>query len=108
MLTHNFEVLPAIDVLSGRVVRLSEGRREAVTLEGGDPEALARRYRDEGAARLHVVDLDGAFDGAPTPALLERLGIAALECDGLAASLGEPHDAAREHVDRGQHFEATC
>ena len=37
------------------------------TLEGGRPEALARRYRDEGAARLHVVDLDGAFDGSPRP-----------------------------------------
>ena len=68
--------MPAIDVLDGRVVRLSEGRREAVTLEGGDPVALARRYRDEGATRLHVVDLDGAFDGAPTPALLERLAAA--------------------------------
>jgi phosphoribosylformimino-5-aminoimidazole carboxamide ribotide isomerase len=69
-------VLPAIDVLDGRVVRLSEGRRDAVTLEGGDPAALARRYRDEGAARLHVVDLDGAFDGSPTPTLLERLAAA--------------------------------
>jgi phosphoribosylformimino-5-aminoimidazole carboxamide ribotide isomerase len=69
-------VLPAIDVLAGRVVRLSGGRREAVTLEGGDPEALGRRYRDEGATRLHVVDLDGAFDGTPTPALLERLAAA--------------------------------
>jgi len=66
-------VLPAIDVLAGRVVRLSEGRRDAVTLEGGGPEALARRYRDEGAPRLHVVDLDGAFDGSPTPALVELL-----------------------------------
>ena len=37
MLSHNFEVIPAIDVLEGRVVRLSQGRREAVTLEGGDP-----------------------------------------------------------------------
>jgi phosphoribosylformimino-5-aminoimidazole carboxamide ribotide isomerase len=76
VLTRNFDVLPAIDVLEGRVVRLSKGRRDAVTLEGGDPESLARRYRDEGARRLHVVDLDGAFDGSPTPALLERLATA--------------------------------
>ncbi len=73
MLTRTFEVIPAIDVLDGRVVRLSQGRRQAVTLEGGDPVALARRYRDEGASRLHVVDLDGAFDGAPSDALLEEL-----------------------------------
>lgn len=73
MLTHKFEVIPAIDVLAGRAVRLSQGRRDAVTLEGGDPVALARRYAAENARRLHVVDLDGAFEGRPTTALLERL-----------------------------------
>ncbi len=51
-------------------MRLSQGRREAVTLEGGDPVELARRYAAEGATRLHLVDLDGAFDGSPTPGLL--------------------------------------
>ena len=75
MLTRPFEVIPAIDVLGGRVVRLSQGRREVVTLEGGDPVELARRYAADGAARLHVVDLDGAFDGVPSLGLLE--GIAA-------------------------------
>ena len=69
-------MLPAIDVLEGRVVRLSQGRREAITLEGGDPVALARRYAAEGATRLHVVDLDGAFDGSPTPGLLGRIASA--------------------------------
>lgn len=69
-------MLPAIDVLEGRVVRLSQGRREAITLEGGDPVALARRYAAEGATRLHVVDLDGAFDGSPTPGLLARIASA--------------------------------
>ena len=84
MLARTFEILPAIDVLDSRVVRLSEGRRDAVTLEGGDPEALARRYRDEGARRLHVVDLDGAFDGSPTPGLVERL----VEATGLPIQVG--------------------
>jgi phosphoribosylformimino-5-aminoimidazole carboxamide ribotide isomerase len=69
-------VIPAIDVLGGRVVRLSQGRREAVTLEGGDPIELARRYAAEGAARLHVVDLDGAFDGTPSLGLLEGIASA--------------------------------
>jgi len=69
-------VIPAIDVLGGRVVRLSQGRREAVTLEGGDPVELARRYAADGAARLHVVDLDGAFDGAPSLGLLEAIASA--------------------------------
>ena len=73
MLTRKFEVIPAIDVLEGRVVRLAQGRREAVTLEGGDPVALARRYLLEGATRLHLVDLDGAFTGRPSLELVERL-----------------------------------
>jgi phosphoribosylformimino-5-aminoimidazole carboxamide ribotide isomerase len=71
-----FEVLPAIDVLEGRVVRLSQGRREAVTIEGGDPVELARRFRAEGARRLHLVDLDGAFSGTPTLDLVGRVATA--------------------------------
>ncbi|MEO5633603.1 1-(5-phosphoribosyl)-5-[(5-phosphoribosylamino)methylideneamino] imidazole-4-carboxamide isomerase [Gaiella sp.] len=73
MLTQEFDVIPAIDVLEGRVVRLAQGRREAVTIEGGDPVELARRFRDEGARRLHLVDLDGAFSGTPTLDLVERV-----------------------------------
>lgn len=76
MLTQEFEVIPAIDVLEGRVVRLSQGRREAVTIEGGDPVELARRFAAEGATRLHLVDLDGAFSGAPTLTLVERVSAA--------------------------------
>lgn len=68
-----FEVIPAIDVLDGRAVRLHQGRRESVTLEGGEPFELARRFAADGATRLHVVDLDGAFSGSPTVGLLERL-----------------------------------
>jgi phosphoribosylformimino-5-aminoimidazole carboxamide ribotide isomerase len=68
-----FEVIPAIDVLDGRCVRLSEGRRERLTIEGGDPAAAAARFAAAGAERLHVVDLDGAFSGRPTPGLVERI-----------------------------------
>jgi phosphoribosylformimino-5-aminoimidazole carboxamide ribotide isomerase len=71
-------VIPAVDVLAGRAVRLSEGRRDHVTMEGGDPVELARRFVDEGAERLHLVDLDGAFSGRPSAGLLDRIaGIAA-------------------------------
>lgn len=76
MLIQEFEVIPAIDVLEGRVVRLSQGRREAVTIEGGDPVELARRFAAEGAKRLHLVDLDGAFSGKPSLALVERVASA--------------------------------
>jgi phosphoribosylformimino-5-aminoimidazole carboxamide ribotide isomerase len=73
VLARGFEVVPAVDVLEGRVVRLRAGRRDAVSIEGGDPVALARRFASEGAERLHVVDLDGAFSGTPSEGLLERL-----------------------------------
>lgn len=56
-----FTVYPAIDVLEGRVVRLERGARDRVTVDGGDPFDAACRFRDEGAAWLHLVDLDGAF-----------------------------------------------
>jgi phosphoribosylformimino-5-aminoimidazole carboxamide ribotide isomerase len=76
VLTQYFDVIPAIDVLEGRVVRLSQGRRGTVTIEGGDPIELARRFRDEGARRLHLVDLDGAFAGVPNLDLVERVAVA--------------------------------
>lgn len=77
MLTRNdFTVYPALDVLEGRVVRLFEGRRERVTVEGGDPVAAAERFVAEGATWLHLVDLDGAFSGKPDLSLVERVAAA--------------------------------
>jgi len=73
----SFIVYPAIDVLEGRCVRLAEGRRERVTIEGGDPAAAARRFVEEGARFLHMVDLDGAFSGQPSLELVRRIATAA-------------------------------
>jgi phosphoribosylformimino-5-aminoimidazole carboxamide ribotide isomerase len=72
-----FTVIPALDVLEGRCVRLFEGRREQVTIEGGDPTAAATRFVAEGATWLHLVDLDGAFSGRATPELVARVVAAA-------------------------------
>jgi phosphoribosylformimino-5-aminoimidazole carboxamide ribotide isomerase len=58
-------VVPAIDLRDGRCVRLREGRADAETVFSDDPVAMARRWAELGASRLHVVDLDGAFAGAP-------------------------------------------
>ncbi len=58
-------VIPAIDLKGGRCVRLVEGRAATATVFGDDPIAMARRWAADGAPRLHVVDLDGAFEGAP-------------------------------------------
>jgi phosphoribosylformimino-5-aminoimidazole carboxamide ribotide isomerase len=84
VLTRKFDVIPAIDVLGGRAVRLAGGERDAVTLEGGEPVELARRFATGGAGRLHLVDLDGAFSGVPSLELVERLA----DAGGLPLQVG--------------------
>ena len=57
-------IYPAVDILNGQAVRLRQGRKEDVTVYG-QPVEMARRWFDAGAEWLHVVDLDGAFEGGP-------------------------------------------
>ena len=58
-------LIPAIDLRGGRCVRLLQGRLEDETVFSEDPVATARGWQAQGAPRLHVVDLDGAFGGRP-------------------------------------------
>ena len=58
-------LIPAIDLKNGECVRLRQGRMDDVTVFSNDPVAMAQRWADEGAERLHVVDLDGAMKGEP-------------------------------------------
>ena len=58
-------VIPAIDIKGGHCVRLRQGRMDEETTFSEDPLAMAKRWRDAGARRLHVVDLDGAVQGKP-------------------------------------------
>ncbi len=58
------KVFPAIDLLGGKAVRLREGRRDQATVYRERPEELVAELAAAGVERLHVVDLDGAFDGA--------------------------------------------
>ncbi|HEY6100736.1 MAG TPA: 1-(5-phosphoribosyl)-5-[(5-phosphoribosylamino)methylideneamino]imidazole-4-carboxamide isomerase [Anaeromyxobacter sp.] len=66
-------LLPAIDVRHGRVVRLSQGEAHRETVYGDDPLAVAKRFADEGAGWLHLVDLDRAFGDGDNTALLGRV-----------------------------------
>ena len=59
-------VIPAIDIRGGRCVRLHQGDFDQETVYGADPVEMALRWQAEGAERLHVVDLDGAREGAGT------------------------------------------
>lgn len=58
-------VIPAIDLKEGRCVRLRQGRMDSSTIFNDDPPAQARMWAELGAARIHVVDLDGSVEGRP-------------------------------------------
>jgi len=59
------DILPAIDLKDGRCVRLYQGDFAQATVYSDDPVSIARQWEEQGAARLHVVDLDGAKAGRP-------------------------------------------
>ncbi len=59
------QVIPAIDLRGGLCVRLRQGDFEQETIFGDDPAAMAARWESEGAARIHLVDLDGARPATP-------------------------------------------
>lgn len=58
-------LIPAIDIKDGKCVRLRQGRMEDETVYGNNPLDVAARWIDEGARRLHIVDLNGAVSGKP-------------------------------------------
>jgi len=72
-------LIPAIDLKDGMCVRLKQGDMNDSTTFGEDPAAMARRWLDAGARRLHLVDLNGAFAGKPVnesaiKAILKEVG----------------------------------
>lgn len=71
------EIIPAIDLKGGKCVRLKQGRDEATTAYADDPVAVAREWKRQGARRLHVVNLDGAFGRESAPLVLVRRIVAA-------------------------------
>jgi phosphoribosylformimino-5-aminoimidazole carboxamide ribotide isomerase len=62
------DIIPAIDIKDGKCVRLYQGNFERLTVYDSDPPAVARRWVEQGAPMLHVVDLDGARAGFPVNA----------------------------------------
>jgi len=58
-------IIPAVDIKNGKCVRLFQGRMDEETVFSDDPAAMAKRWEDEGAEIIHVVDLDGAVEKSP-------------------------------------------
>jgi len=76
---------PAIDILEGRAVRLRQGRKEDATVYG-TPVEMARRWAEAGARWIHVVDLDGAFEGHPVNT--DSISRIRSECPGVRIEVG--------------------
>jgi len=99
-----FSIIPAIDLKDGRCVRLRQGRAEAATIYSDDPITVAKRWVAEGATYLHVVDLDGAFQGRPVQThLIARIAQEAgapVEAGGGLRTVGDIKALLDAGVDR--------
>lgn len=79
-------LIPAIDLKDGKCVRLRQGRMEDDTIFSDDPVAVARRWLNAGAKRLHLVDLNGAFAGMPRNA--DAIHAIREACDQIEIQVG--------------------
>jgi phosphoribosylformimino-5-aminoimidazole carboxamide ribotide isomerase len=77
------QIWPAIDLLGGKAVRLQQGDYARETVFSDDPASVARKFQDDGACHLHLVDLDGAKAGKPVNLATVRSIVAAvdMECE---------------------------
>ena len=95
------ELIPAIDLLDDKVVRLHQGRYDNVTVYDDDPVAAAKKFEGQGAKRLHVVDLEGARSGEPAhTSVIQRI----LRETGLQVQVGggvRNEDIAGQWMDAG-------
>ncbi|MDD6087983.1 MAG: 1-(5-phosphoribosyl)-5-[(5-phosphoribosylamino)methylideneamino]imidazole-4-carboxamide isomerase [Desulfovibrionaceae bacterium] len=67
-------LFPAVDIRGGKAVRLNKGRADAETIFSNDPVAMAKQWEEQGAQYLHVIDLDGAFDGiSPNTGIISEI-----------------------------------
>jgi phosphoribosylformimino-5-aminoimidazole carboxamide ribotide isomerase len=96
-----WDIYPAIDLRQGRVVRLVEGDPGRETEYGTDPQAVAERWREAGAAWIHVVNLDGAFGEAGEANLQALEGLVATEARVQFGGGLRSADALRRALDMG-------
>ena len=80
-------IIPAIDIKDGHCVRLKQGDMQAVTVFSEEPAAMAQHWLEQGAERLHIVDLNGAVAGRPKNELAIR-EIVSVVGDEIPVQLG--------------------
>lgn len=94
-------LFPAIDIKGGKAVRLLQGRKDQCTVFADNPVEMARHWRDQGAQWLHIVDLDGAFEGHCANSgiigeIVQKIGLP-VQVGGGIRSL----EAAKSYLDAG-------
>ena len=94
-------IFPAVDIQNGQAVRLRQGRADDATVFAADPVAAARDWEAQGARWLHVVDLDGAFDGQPKSRDIVRNICAALSIPVQLGGGIRDESVARAYLDAG-------
>ena len=98
-------VIPAIDLKDGKCVRLRQGAMDDVTVFSEDPVAMAARWVEAGARRLHIVDLDGAATGAPKNAGIVRAIASAHPDLPIQVGGGIRHeDTVQDYLDIGVQY----
>lgn len=98
-------LIPAIDLKNGQCVRLRQGRMDDVTVFSKDPVSVAKRWVDEGAQRLHVVDLDGAVKGSPMNLkALEKIVAAVGNVPVQAGGGVREEETVQQYLDSGVSF----
>ncbi len=98
-------LIPAIDLKDGQCVRLRQGRMDDVTVFSDDPVAIARRWVDEGAQRLHIVDLDGAVAGEPqNVAVIEQMAAACADVEIQVGGGIRDEDSVQRYLDAGVQY----
>ena len=98
-------LIPAIDLKNGQCVRLRQGRMDEVTVFSKDPVSVAKRWVDEGAQRLHVVDLDGAVKGSPVNLkALEKIVAAVGDVPVQAGGGVRDEETVQHYLDAGVSF----
>jgi phosphoribosylformimino-5-aminoimidazole carboxamide ribotide isomerase len=98
-------LIPAIDLKGGKCVRLRQGHMDDVTVFDDDPVAVARRWVEQGATRVHVVDLDGAVAGRPVNAKVIAAITAAVQ--GVDVQVGggiRDEDTIEAYLDAGVRY----
>ena len=99
-----FNIIPAIDILDGKCVRLTQGKYNQVEEFSANPQEIAKKWIDCGAKRLHIVDLNGAKEGYPVNF---KIISALTKTPGIEVQVGggiRTHKTIKDYIDEGASY----